>query len=465
MSTIKTYTDAEKAEYWRNKALKQQNNAYNNVHKPYKGKYKKRQYKSRQPGYATKKVVKSSNSAWGAGAEALGSAAGMAVGGPPGAILGGILGRGAHAMFKAVTGFGDYQIQRNTLMMGGMSPPMIVNSINRGSVIVRHREYLGDINATTAFTLHSYPLNPGQVLTFPWLSQMAGSYEEYRFRGMIFEFKSLSSDAVLSTATSSALGAVIMATQYDVLDSPFANKMEMENYEFANSSKPSCSFYHPIECKRSQTPGGGELYVRTGAVPSNADSRLYDLGNFNIATVGMQADSGVAGELWCTYEIEFFKPKFNPAEGGLLDHFNLQGTIAAATPLGTLAAIRTTGSTLGGTIDYSGNKYIFPSSIPAGSKFLIQVLYDGSVSVVIVDPTYTYTNLTLLNFWGAGTYSIMEAPAAGTSGHSFTRTFVLQVDSDTSVDDTYIYFGTTGTFSNGLYLKDIMVTQISSTNN
>ena len=193
---------------------------------------------------------------YGAGAEAVGSTIGAAVGGPPGALLGGVLGRGAHALFKAITGFGDYRVEHNTPCSGD-EPPEIVNSANRGSVIIRHREYLGDVNATTAFTLQQYPINPGNNFTFPWLSQVAESFEEYRLRGAIFEFKSLSSDAVLSSATSSALGSVIMATQYDVLDEPFLNKMEMENYEFANSSKPSCTFYHPIECKKSLTPRRG----------------------------------------------------------------------------------------------------------------------------------------------------------------------------------------------------------------
>jgi len=143
--------------------------------------------------------------------------------------LGGLLTKGLSAL---ISGFGDYKVNENSLLTGGIAPPEVVNSVNDGGVIIRHREYLGDIPATIDFTITRYFINPGYTLTFPWLSHIATSFEQYKLRGMIFEFKSLSSDAVLSSATSSALGAVIMATQYDVLDTPFPNKFTMENYLF-----------------------------------------------------------------------------------------------------------------------------------------------------------------------------------------------------------------------------------------
>ena len=228
-----SYSDADKAAYYKARYLAAQKRGA----RPYRAPAPSRKPRAVAAPRRARAPKNPRSDLYGAGAEAVGSTIGAAVGGPPGALLGGVLGRGAHALFKAITGFGDYRVEHNTLMLGGMSPPEIVNSANRGSVIIRHREYLGDVNATTAFTLQQYPINPGQQLTFPWLSQVAESFEEYRLRGAIFEFKSLSSDAVLSSATSSALGSVIMATQYDVLDEPFLNKMEMENYEFANSEQ------------------------------------------------------------------------------------------------------------------------------------------------------------------------------------------------------------------------------------
>jgi len=208
-----------------------------------------------------------------------------------------------------IKGFGDYKIANNSIMKGGMTPPMITNSISNGAVIIRHREYLRDIFNSVDFQNISFDLNPGITSSFPWLSQIAMSFAQYRFRGLVFEFKSTSSDTVLSTAASTSLGTVVMATQYNALDDPFTNKFEMENWEYSVSTKPSLSCMCPIECAKSQTPVS-LLWTRNG--PKPGDERLYDLGNFNIATVGMQGavGSSAIGELWCSYEIEFFKPQF-----------------------------------------------------------------------------------------------------------------------------------------------------------
>lgn len=301
-----------------------------------------------------------------------------------GASIGKVLGHGAQQLFKMVTGFGDYNVENNTLLDGGMSPPMIVNSIDNGGVIIRHREYIKDINATSAFDLVAYDINPGLSGTFPWLAGVADAYEQYQFRGLIFEFKSLSSDAVLSSSTSSALGSVMMATSYNALDPNFSTKSQMLNYEFANSSKPSDSFVHPIECATKLTPVD-QLYVRTGAVPAGGDQRLYDIGNFQVATVGMQASSGICGELWATYEIEFFKPKFGSLGVGDFDLWRID-VASPSFPLGTIPTHRP--STLGGTLAHSNSAYIFPPGITSGfylctyAVFGTAVVLDWTVPVI-----------------------------------------------------------------------------------
>jgi hypothetical protein len=285
-------------------------------------------------------------------------------------------------------------------MEGGMSPPQIVNSIDNGGMIVRHREYLQDINSTTVFTNQSFDLNPGLVATFPWLSQLAVGFEQYKFRGLVFEFKSLSSDSIV-TSSNGALGAVIMATQYNALNANFPDKKTMENYEFANSDKPSRSFFHPVECKASLTTVTN-LYVRSSAVPSNADQRLYDLGNFQIATVGMQSATGVLGELWCTYEIELYKPKLVAALGLnlLTDHYQL-GAIQSALPLGTAAATKlVSGSNIGTSLSGASNNLIsFPATVQDGSFMLIYQITCGSTATTApaISVNASVSSLSLFN--------------------------------------------------------------------
>lgn len=304
-----------------------------------------------------------------------------------GAKIGGWLGHGAQHLIKAITGFGDYKVENNSILMGGMSPPEVINATASGNAIIRHREYIGDINATTAFTIQTFPINPGMPNTFPWLSQVANSYECYRLRGLVFEFKSLSSDSVLSSATSSALGAVIMATQYNSLSTTFISKLQMENHEFANSDKPSCTFYHPIECKKSLNPVD-ELYIRDGDIPADADLRLYDLGKLSVATVGMQAASGVAGELWCTYEVELFHQRYFAPFKILTDKAQITGATEAAW-FGTTVSF-VDGNSLG--LNIGANTLQFPAEVKMG-KFLLHIKYvPVGGSTAIVPPTITATS-------------------------------------------------------------------------
>jgi len=102
----------------------------------------------------------------------------------------------------------------------------------------------------------------------------------------------------------------------------------MENYEFAVSTKPSNSFVHVVEVGQNVSPLT-QLYIRTGPPTGfSEDLRLYDFGKFNIATYGQPGNStnaGLIGELWVTYDVEFFKPKYRAAQGSgiLMDHYYL----------------------------------------------------------------------------------------------------------------------------------------------
>lgn len=345
---------------------------------------------------------------------------GEMVGGPVGGMLGGKLGE----LLAHISGFGDYQIQGNSLMEGGLSPPEIVNSVNRGGVIVRHREYLGDINAAQVFTVTNYAINPGLSTTFPWLAAIASAYEEYEFRGLIFEFKSLSSDAVLSSATSSALGYVAMATQYNAAAPNFQDKKALENYEYSNSSKPSCTFIHPVECKKRLNVDT-HLYVRTGAVPTGQDQKTYDLGEFNIAVGGCQASTGVLGELWCTYEIELFHPRYIIDNGVLTDHFQCSACTATGNVhLGT-SRVLGSGSNLGCSI-LTNNTIVFPNYIVDGEYYL-SFNWSGT-SIAVNQVTYTATNgCTLLSPFANDTSFLIQSPQSTIVCISYSNVIVAKI--------------------------------------
>lgn len=331
------------------------------------------------------------------GGAALASALGMPFLAPLGSAAGGALG----SLVSQITGFGDYKVNENTLMDGGLTPPQVVNTMNDGGFVVRHREYLGEVYAAEAFTNTRYELNPGLETTFPWLSQVALAFEQYRFRGLLFEFNSTSSDAVLSTATSSSLGTVSMATEYDVLEPNFPDKRAMLNHEFSNSRKPSCSFIHPIECAPTQTPIT-KLYVRSEyeAVPANADLRLYDWGAFQIASEGQQAAGGVIGELWATYEVEFYKSKYHGAASFSKNNIEVF-TINQVSSAYLTNPVRVDDlSNLTGTIT-SDTTYHVPHAVVGDIWFfLMQCISDSGTSGY---PSVVPTNMqALARFWNPG---------------------------------------------------------------
>lgn len=224
----------------------------------------------------------------------------MYFGGGPGALLG----KRAGDWLGKITGMGDYKINRNTLLTGS------VPRFNSGKefTTVTHREYLGDVVSGTAgtFDIQEYTINPSNEATFPWLSNIAQQYESYEISGLIFEFKSLSGTAVGSTNT--ALGAIAMATVYDVEAPPFASRREMEQYEFSVSARTTENLIHPIECdpKQNVLP---MLFTRDASGTNVRDKRFHDMANFYVATDGLQASNVTIGELWVSYRVKLFKPR------------------------------------------------------------------------------------------------------------------------------------------------------------
>jgi len=218
--------------------------------------------------------------------------------------LGGQLGRGAGSLLSKITGFGGYKVNSNSLL-SDTGTPVFANGAE-GTVVVSAREYVGDVVSSTSFVNNVFNLNPGNPSLFPRLSVTARGYEQYEFLGLIVEFRPTAGSAIAST--NNALGTVIMATNYDVLDPPFANKQSMEAYQYTVSSVPCNSSIHPVECKRSLNVLD-TLYVRQISQPQNADQRFYDLGLFQLATVGQQAAGVTLGEIWVSYHIRLLKPR------------------------------------------------------------------------------------------------------------------------------------------------------------
>lgn len=366
----------------------------------------------------------------------LGALGGML--GPAGALVGSSLGDwGAN-----ILGMGDYEVKNNTIMEGNGVPNM--HKSNRG-IVISHKEFLGDITGSIAFQNRVYTINPGSSITFPWLSNIAAMFQSYRIKGLIFEFVSTSADALNSVNT--ALGTVVMATQYNVALPQFVNKAEMEQYEYSVSGRPSRNLIHCVECDPSLQVMD-HLFTRTGSIPSGQDYQFYDWGTFQFATVGMQAAATI-GELWVSYEIEFLKPRI-PSGGTWPGDFTkiANGPYVAASEV--LGSIQTTPvGNLGVTIGAGASgwqRILFPSSISAG-RFLVTVNWKGSSGVTVTYPVRTLSNLSLAAPWfSLNTASESFGPQNPSGGAVTECTYegVVTVNGY-SATGSYIEFGVAGT--------------------
>lgn len=302
------------------------------------------------------------------------------------------------ALLGKITGMGAYSVRKNIFLTGRL--PEVVNPSHGGQVI-RFQEYLGDVRTSGtagAFSSRSYLINAGNPDTFPFLSQIAANYEQYEIEGMLFEFRSTSADALNSVNT--ALGTVMMATQYDVLDTEFASKTEMLNYEFSTSTKPSASCIHMIECDPRQTSVNNLYVLYNQAVPDMADPRLYNLGRFTVATTGFQGTDVNIGEIHVTYQVKLLKPKLFVSLGENIACYkqNTSGTnfYTNALPLGYQATqVDTISSTFNTDFFLDGNHMYFPAT-SAKLAYHVDIIWQGGTGVAASQaPTPVGTNCSI----------------------------------------------------------------------
>jgi hypothetical protein len=360
---------------------------------------------------------------------------GAAYGGP----LGGALARKAGAAISRISGFGDYTVTNNSLarsgqiLKDGQVPKFVVN----GNVTtVSHRDYIMDlVSPGTGFSASQFVVNPGAASTFPWLSLIGSRFQKYRFRGLIFEFVTTSSEY----ASGAALGTVVIASNYNAYDLPYTTKAAMENSAFAVSCKPSCSMIHPIECspvERSQD----WYYTRDGVNGVNA-IQLYDLCQTTIATQGISAPNGtVLGEIWVSYVVDFVDPILPPSlssiqQAGLVltsaGNYNHTGSGLSTGPLFTSTDLGFLGGmTISAISNPNGlsaltiSSMFQPGPLQSAGQMSTGVTGGFPGAVVIVNSsgvtsTTTTANASAMSFPRAGTYlfntnvSVLSASALG----------------------------------------------------
>jgi len=265
------------------------------------------------------------------------------------------------------------------------------------AVVLHHKEYIGSISMTTAYTATVYAINPGLSSVFPWAGPIAQNFQQYRIKGMVFEYKSIS--APLVSTANPAMGAVILASQYNIYSPPLNNKSMADNNEWTTTNRPDVSFFHPVECSPGLVPYN--LYnIRTGAVPTGQDARLYDMLYLNVATVGGQsAQVGTqCGELWCTYEIELHKPLISGALG-----YGMKTSSYILAPSNTNVFASNTVVYDNMQLGLSGNTLTLPAGLQGTFRWM--VIVNAASGLGSANPSLTLTNAAIqTGYLGASYY-------------------------------------------------------------
>lgn len=334
-----------------------------------------------------------------------GGTLGTYVGAPAaGAAAGNSLG----AAISKWLGFGDYTVGTNSIVQKASTGIPMMHKEGQ-TVVIRHREFIGTVSSSIGFNVQtSYVLNPGDPNTFPWLSTIANSFQEYRFKGVVFHYIPTSGNAI--SGTSPSLGAVMMQTSYRSNDTAPSSKSELLNEYWSGEAVPSETFAHPIECNPAENPFNVQ-YVRRTGVPTGDNQLFYDLGVTHVATQGQLQSGNVLGDIWVTYEVELKKPIVASNVTAGVDVF--MGT--AVSPTATIADLpggltRTSGTllfrrTTVGTMQadrvpsgvYLFTYYLFGSSVSAGTIALTNMTqveaYPGVSSLIVgASAGVAYTN-------------------------------------------------------------------------
>jgi hypothetical protein len=336
------------------------------------------------------------------------------------------------ASFSKQMGWGDYNTPAVANQIVSAPPetsvtPAFVNPGDdlSGDVVLYHREFIrnvtvsGSAGTSTAFELTSYELNPGIAGTFPFLSQIANNFELYEFQGLMFQYVPTYGE---SGSSSNNLGKVIMATNYDPDASEFASSVQMQNYDYSNSCKPSLGQVHGVETMSSKR-ASDLMYIREGDV--TRDKVFTDIGKFQIATEGVPlaagATSAIIGELWVTYRIKLSRAKLRDTLGSsMFDCFrsisngtNIHNNLTASSENDGLV-VMTPGSVSRYRATFN-DEHVLPGKIYkiTGRVFETVAATAGSVTIA------TLNNLTFVQIGSDATTLVNVATANKTTAENY----------------------------------------------
>lgn len=354
-------------------------------------------------------------------------------------------------------------------LMGGIASGLVQKKskgiIGEITHLPYREECIGTFSTAINFTnTTNLILNAANLVTFPWLSGIAAKYEYFKFRRVGIKFVSSSADAVGSTNT--ALGTVLINTNYDILAPAYASQLEMEGYGGGKLVEEACPDKNQIHwCEPNGVKGGvsgGWRYnlsssatsSATAPYPASSSAHDYDVGLLQVASAGAQAAS-VAGRLYMCYEVDLANPLIVPGApvGGLAHWSMINGTTANNFATSVLQA----GNTLLG-ITLSSNTINFPANQPGNYK--IDLTMAGATSATAISGNTVSSGVALLPYYTGGgvrdaSSSVASLAATTTAVASFS--VIINVNSSAN---TFVFNPSTIV---GAGSGDLFITALPST--
>lgn len=186
-------------------------------------------------------------------------------------------------------------------MRSTMAPVREPRTGPRGPTLIKEREFLMDVVVEDGqYFVEDFTIQPGML--FPWGSEVAKQYEEYKVVSMQFEYVPI----VSAFATAGTQGRVLLCANYDALEGAppdMRAAQAMQPHVPGMASTPITLSLDP----RRLTPV--TKFIRFN--PVSGDLKTYDAGTFFVAVDGFVAPTlpEKIGEIHVSYSVELFNPR------------------------------------------------------------------------------------------------------------------------------------------------------------
>jgi hypothetical protein len=191
---------------------------------------------------------------------------------------------------------GGYDLSNHQISSGPLGLSSASSSRVHKSHMIEEDEYIADINGSVGFATTGFPINPGQLSTFPWGNKIASLYEKYDYQFLEFYYRR----EVSEFATNGQAGKIMLSCDYDASDPPPTSKQQVLDTEPHVDGMPCIQqLVLRVDCKEIRK--GPAKYVRPGTLPPNTDIKTYDAGNLYVSTYG-NTNTSTIGELRVRYK-------------------------------------------------------------------------------------------------------------------------------------------------------------------